>query len=63
MLFRSHLASGINKSLKSFRDRRQELAAQPERVREILADGAKKASAVAKETILEVRERLGISIT
>ena len=60
---KAHLADGINKSLKSFREKRQELAAQPERLKEILADGAKKASAIAKETILEVRERLGISIS
>tara|TARA_Y100001949_G_scaffold71806_1_gene60953 strand:+ start:319 stop:1329 length:1011 start_codon:yes stop_codon:yes gene_type:complete len=60
---KAHLADGINNSLKSFRERRQELAAQPRRLKEILADGAKKASAIAKETILEVRERLGISIS
>ena len=60
---KAHLADGINSSLKSFRERRQELAAQPQRLKEILADGAKKASAIAKETILEVRERLGISIS
>lgn len=60
---KTHLADGINSSLKSFRERRQELAAQPERLKEILADGAKKASVIAKETILEVRERLGISIS
>jgi len=59
---KAHLADGINKSLKSFREQRQELASQPKRLKEILADGAEKASAIAKETILEVRERLGISI-
>jgi len=59
---KAHLADGINKSLKSFREQRQELASQPKRLKEILADGAEKASAIAKETIQEVRERLGISI-
>ena len=57
-----HLADGVNRSLESFRERRRELEAHPERVKEILADGARKASAIAKETILEVRERLGIAI-
>ena len=57
-----HLAAGVNRSLESFRERRRELEAHPKRVKEILADGARKASAIAKETILEVRERLGISI-
>ena len=59
---KAHLAAGINTSLESFRERRRELEAHPERLKEILADGAQKASAIAKETILEVRERLGISI-
>ncbi len=59
---KAHLADGINKSLEGFRERRRELEAHPERLKEILANGAQKASAIAKETILEVRERLGISI-
>ncbi len=54
------LADGVNAYLREFRERRRELAAQPERVREALAEGAERAGAVASATIQEVYERMGL---
>lgn len=55
------LADGINRYLAPFRERRRELAEKPETVREVLADGAARASAVARATIAEVYERMGLT--
>ena len=44
----------------SYCEKRAELVAHPARVREILHAGTAKASAIAKHTIGEVRERLGL---
>lgn len=52
------LAGSINSNLKPFRERRADLAARPGCVAEVLADGANRAEAIAKETIKEVRERM-----
>ena len=58
---KQQLADGINRYLAPFRERRRELAEKPEAVREVLADGAARASAVARETIAEVYERMGLA--
>ena len=55
------LADGINRYLAGFRERRRELAAKPDTVREVLADGAARATAVARATIAEVYERMGLA--
>ena len=52
------LAESINKALEPFRQRRAELAAQPAYVTEVLEEGARRAHAIAKETIREVKERM-----
>ncbi len=54
------LAEGINLYLGEFRERRREFAERPERVREVLAEGARRASGVARETVAEVYERMGL---
>jgi tryptophanyl-tRNA synthetase len=54
------LAEKINAVLKSFRERRAALAAKPEYVKEVLADGASRASVIAKETIREVKQKMGL---
>lgn len=54
------LAQGINASLASFRDRRATLSAKPEYVTEILADGACRAQVIAKRTLEEVKEKMGL---
>ncbi|HIE37696.1 MAG TPA: tryptophan--tRNA ligase [Anaerolineae bacterium] len=43
-----------------FRQRRAALAADPDRVWEILADGARRASAIASEVIAEIKEAVGL---
>ena len=54
------LAGKINLALKPFRERRAEIAAKPEYVKEVLADGAKRASVIAKETMREVKQNMGL---
>ena len=54
------LAEGINQYFAEFRERREELASRPGYVEEVLVDGAQRASAIARETIAEVRERMGL---
>ena len=58
---KQQLADGINRYLAPFRERRRELAEKPETVREVLADGAARATAVARATIAEVYERMGLA--
>lgn len=53
------LADAIVAELRPIRERREALAAQPERVREALDHGARRARAVAERTIEEVREKVG----
>ena len=47
------LADGINGSLEGFRERRRELAERPEYLREVVEDGAKRASVIARATLEE----------
>lgn len=54
------LSDNIVEAFAPFRERAAELSARPEMVREILDDGAKRASAIARETMEEVRERMGL---
>ena len=58
---KSILAEGINRSLESFRERRMELDRNKSYVSDLLADGADKARAIARETLSEVKDRLHIS--
>ena len=57
------LAASISEELAEFRARREELAARPQVTEEVLADGADRARAVAKETLKEVRTRMNICLT
>lgn len=50
------LAENINKNLEPFREKRAELAAQPDHVRAILNEGAARARKIAEKTMAEVRE-------
>jgi tryptophanyl-tRNA synthetase len=52
------LAESINSNLKPFRERRAGLASKPGYVNQVLADGANRAEAIAKETIREVKEKM-----
>ncbi len=55
------LADNITQAFAPFRERAAEYEANPKRVREILDDGARRAGEIAKETIAEVRERMGLN--
>ncbi len=57
------LADNIAKVFEPIRQRAAELRAHPERVREVLAGGAERARAVARETMHGVRERMGLRAT
>jgi tryptophanyl-tRNA synthetase len=52
------LAKNLNKHLEPFRAKRAELAARDGYVEEVLNDGAKRASVIAKATMEEVREAI-----
>ena len=54
------LADGINRELEPFRERRRDLVETPGYVKEVLADGAQRASVIARETLLEVEEKMGL---
>jgi tryptophanyl-tRNA synthetase len=53
------LAANLNKDLEPFREKRAELVKDPEYVRDILFDGAKRARVIASQTMREVREAIG----
>jgi tryptophanyl-tRNA synthetase len=54
------LADSISTTFAPMRERGRELRAQPERIREILDDGAARARVLARETMVEVRQRMGL---
>ncbi len=56
------LAADIADYFAPFRARRKELEAKPEYVKEILAEGAEKARKIARETMKEVKEKIGLVI-
>lgn len=49
-------AANLNGHLEPFRARRAEIASRPDAVRDVLNDGAKRASRIAKKTMEEVRQ-------
>jgi len=55
------LFEGLKSDLARIRARREELAARPEVIDEILAEGAARARLVARETMAKVRARLGLA--
>lgn len=54
------LAQGINSELAALRERRAALAARPQYVTEVLSDGACRAQAIARDTLAEVKEKMGL---
>ncbi len=54
------IAEGINSALKPFRERRVAIAAKPQYVADVLADGARRAGVIARETIREVKQKMGL---
>lgn len=56
-----HLASNVNKYLEPLRERRQQYEQRPGLVREILEDGANRARAIARKTMDEVYDKMGLT--
>jgi tryptophanyl-tRNA synthetase len=54
------VAKEINKALEPFRQKRAELAAKPEYIKEVLEDGARRARVIARETLNEAKQRMGL---
>jgi tryptophanyl-tRNA synthetase len=54
------LAEGINSELAALRERRAAFAARPQYVTEVLSDGACRAQAIARDTLAEVKEKMGL---
>ena len=54
------LAKNMNAALAPLRAKRMELAAQPDYVKAVLADGASRARIIAQATIQEVRQKMGL---
>jgi tryptophanyl-tRNA synthetase len=54
------LAAGINAHLAGFRQRRLALAQKPDYIWDVLADGARRANAIADQTMEEVRAAVGL---
>jgi tryptophanyl-tRNA synthetase len=54
------LADSINEYLRPFREKRAEIAGRKGYLDEVLADGARRASAIAKDTLREVKEKMGL---
>lgn len=57
---KGRLADNLADELAPIRERASELRAHPERVHEVLGDGAATARRVAEETMTEVRARMGL---
>jgi tryptophanyl-tRNA synthetase len=53
-------AKNLNEGLAPFRARRAELGADPQKVWDVLDDGQKRASVIARQTIREVKEAIGL---
>ena len=54
------LAREINSTLQSFRERRTELTTKPRYIADVLADGAQHAQIIARETLKEVKQKMGL---
>lgn len=54
------LAQSISSGLEPFREKRAALVSKPNYVAEVIADGAKRAEAIAKETMKEVKEHMNL---
>jgi tryptophanyl-tRNA synthetase len=54
-------AKNINDVLRPIRQRRTEFAAKPEFIDQVLANGAERARAIARETMKEVRHKIGLA--
>ena len=54
------LLNAFNDKFSDFREKRAKLAAEPERLEEILQSGAKRAQAEARKTLKMARKAIGV---
>ena len=54
------LAQEINSTLRPFRERRAVLADKPQYIKDVLADGAERARVIARQTLDEVKQKMGL---
>jgi len=54
------LAREVVNVLEPFRQKRAQLAARPDYIRDVLADGAKRAKVIAEQTLNEAKQRMGL---
>ena len=54
------LAEGINREMAPFRERRKELSEKPAHLTDVLAHGADRARVIARETLAEAEEKMGL---
>lgn len=59
---KKRFAANLNKHLEPFRAKRAEIARDPQKVWDILHDGARRASLIAKDTMGEVRAAIGLPV-
>lgn len=57
---KEELAGAIYKELKPIQEKRKELEAKPEYVGKVIKEGAEKAQKVARKTLREVKEKMGL---
>jgi tryptophanyl-tRNA synthetase len=53
---KTKLAAAMNATLEPMRERRREVMARPDRIREIAVEGSRKARAIAEQTMKRVRD-------
>jgi len=58
---KNDLADAIYKELKPIQEKRKELKNDPEYVENVIKEGAKKAGKIAKKTLKEVKNKMGLS--
>ena len=58
--FKTALAETVIKSLAPLQEKRKELLKNPEKVKKILAEGAKKAHTIASQKLLEIKKKMGL---
>ena len=58
---KQHLARALAAALAPIRERRERYSRDPDRVRDIIADGCRRARAVAQATMEEVRNAMGLN--
>lgn len=55
-----YVTEAVNGYLEPVRERRAELAQNPDLVKEVLSEGNRRANAIANETLAQVREAMGM---